>query len=65
MITLTLSSELHADDIGASIGLAHGECTDLCTRAEIGQILFFLAFRAVALELVNTQVGVRAVGQTN
>ncbi len=62
---LVFGLELHAQHVRARTGLGHGQGTDVLTTDELGQVFGALLGRAVALDLVDTQVGVRAVAQAH
>src|SRR4029077_21292604 len=53
------------DDVGPGIWLRHRERANLLARDEPGQILALLLGRAVAVDLVHAQVGMRAVRQAD
>jgi hypothetical protein len=60
-----LSLELHADDVRARTGFTHGQGAHMLTADELGQKLLLLLRIAVALDLVDAEVGVSAVTQTH
>jgi len=57
--------ELHAQDIRARAGFGHGQGTDVLAADQLGQVLGALLGGAVALDLVDAQIGMRAVGETH
>ena len=59
------SLEFHAQHIAARTGLAHGQRAHMLTADQFGQVFLALLFAAVALDLVDTQVAVRAVRQAD
>src|SRR5690606_11705026 len=62
-VALLFGAQLHADDIGACTGFAHGQGANVFAADQLGQIALLLFFRAVAMNLVHTEVGMRTVGQ--
>ena len=62
-VALLLGLELHRHHVGAGARLGHGERADVLARDQLGQVLALLRVGAVAADLVDAQVGVRAVGQ--
>jgi hypothetical protein len=62
---LVLGLELHADDVAAGAGLAHRQRADVLAADQLGQVLALLRLAAVALDLVDAQVAVRAVAQAD
>src|SRR5690606_21703509 len=52
-----------ADHVGPGAGFAHGECALELAAAQAGQVLAALFFGAVGVEVVDAEVGVRAVAQ--
>jgi len=52
-------------DVGARARLGHGKRADPFARDELGQIFFLLRFAAVPRDLVDTQIGMRAVGKAH
>jgi hypothetical protein len=62
---LVLGLELHADDVAAGAGLAHGQRAHMLAADQLGQVLLLLRLGAVALDLVDAQVAVRAVAQAD
>src|SRR5690606_34994799 len=65
VVAFVAGREFHGDDVGASVGLRHGQGADVFAANKFGQVFLFLFFGAVAMNLVHTQVGVGAVGQAN
>ena len=63
--TFVFGFELHADDVRACTRLAHGQCTDVFTGDELGQVFLLLRFSAVAFDLIDTQVAVRTIRQAH
>src|SRR5690606_37138986 len=57
--------EFHGDDVRAGVRLGHRQRTNVLAAHQLGQVLALLLFGAVAVNLVDAQVGVGAVGQTN
>jgi len=50
---------------GAGARLAHGQGADVFARDQLGQIAAFLRLRAVAPNLIDAQIRVRAVAETH
>ena len=57
--------QLHADDIRTGPRLAHRQRTDMLAADQLGQVFLLLRLAAVALELVDAEVRVRAIGQAD
>ena len=64
-VALLLGPRLHADDVGAGAGLAHGERAHMLAGDQLRQVFALLRLAAVAAELVDAQVRVRAVGEAD
>ena len=64
-IALLVGAGLHRHHVAAGAGLGHCERTDVFARDQLWQIFPFLRLVAVALDLVDAQVGVRAVAQAD
>jgi hypothetical protein len=62
---LVLGAQLHADDVAAGARLAHGQRAHVLAADQLGQVFLLLRLAAVALDLVDAQVAVRAVGQAD
>ena len=56
LVTLLLSFKLHACNIRATIGFTHCKCTNEVPAAELWEILLFLGFTSVKLELIYAKV---------
>ena len=65
LVALAAGVELHAHYIGARIGLGHGQGTHLFAAAQRRQVLLFLCLGAVAIELIQAEIGHGAVGQAH
>lgn len=65
MIAIVLGGKPHADNIGACSRLAHGQCAHVLAADEGGQITRLLIRGAVAVDLVDAEVGVGAVGEAD
>ena len=63
VVTALLGPQLHADHIGAGVGLAHGQCAYVLAANQLRQVLGLLFGRAVAVDLVDAQIRMRAIGQ--
>ena len=64
-VAFLFGAQLHADHIGPGTGLAHGQGTDMVTADQFGQVPGFLLVGTVDNNLVDAQVGVGAVGETD
>ena len=53
----------HRHDVRAGIRLRHGERADMLAGDQLGQIPFLLLGAAVAPDLIDAKIGMRAVGQ--
>ena len=62
-VACRFGAQLHADHVAAGIGLGHGQCADTGTGDQAGQVAGFLGGSAMAADLVDTQVGMGAVGE--
>ncbi|MDR6355135.1 hypothetical protein Q3H58_001806 [Pseudomonas psychrotolerans] len=58
-----LGAQAHGHHVGAGVGLTHGQGADVLAAEEFGQIAALLFRAAVAVDLVDAQVGMGAVGQ--
>ena len=63
VVAALLGTQLHRHDVGAGVGLAHGQCADVLAADQLGQVLELLLMGAVAVDLVDAQVGMGPVGQ--
>ena len=64
-VALAFGPRRHRDDVRARARLAHGERADMLARDELRQIAPLLRRRAVAADLVDAQVRVRAVRESD
>ena len=64
-IALALGARAHADHVRARARLAHGERADMLARDQPGQVAGALGGRAVEPQLVDAEVGVRAVAEAD
>ncbi len=62
-IALFLGLKLHRDNVGSSARLAHRQRPDMFATDQFGQVFGLLFGRGVAFDLVDAQVGMRAIGQ--
>src|SRR5262249_31333356 len=62
-VALLLRARLHRDDVGAGTRLGHGEPAYVLAGDELAEIAPLLIVAAVAADLVDAEVRVRAVGQ--
>ena len=62
---LVFGLELHADDVRAGTGLAHRQRADMLAADQFAEVFGFLRRIAVAIDLVDAQVAVRAIRQTD
>ena len=65
MVAGVFGAEFHGDNVGTCVGFGHGQGADVFTADKLGQVFFFLLVGAVAVDLVYTQVGMRAIRQAN
>lgn len=65
MVTGVFGAQFHGDNVGAGVGLRHGQGADVLAAHQFWQVFLFLFFGAVAVNLVHTQVGVGTVGEAN
>ncbi|MNE56025.1 hypothetical protein D3C80_1509010 [compost metagenome] len=63
VIAAFFCAQFHRHHVGAGIGLAHGQGADVLAADQLGQVLELLLVGAVAVDLVDAQVGMGAVGQ--
>src|SRR5690554_2809620 len=61
VVAFVAGVEFHGDDVGAGVGFRHGQGADVFAADEFGQVGLLLLFGAVAVDLVDAQVGVGAV----
>ena len=64
-IALALGPRAHAHHVRARARLAHGERADMLARDQLGQVAGALGLRAVEPDLVDAEVGVRAVAEAD
>ena len=64
-VALLVGAQPHRDDIGAGAGLAHRQRADMLARDQLRQVFALLRLAAVAADLVDAEVGVRAVGEAD
>ena len=64
-VALAFGARRHRDDVGAGAGLGHRERADMLAGDQLGQIARLLRRRAVAHDLVDAEIGVRAVGEAD
>ena len=62
-VVALLGAQAHRDHIRARPGLGHGEAADMLARDQLGEILGLLLGRAVQRDLVDAEVGMRAVAE--
>src|SRR4029453_5229087 len=60
-----LGLQLHSDDVAARAGLAHGESADMFAADQLGEILLLLLRVGPAADLVDAEVGGRAVAEAD
>jgi hypothetical protein len=65
VVALEVGAQLHRDDVGAGVRLGHRQRADMLAGDQLRQVFRLLFRRAVALDLVDAQVRVRAVGQAH
>jgi hypothetical protein len=61
VVASLLGARLHRDDIGTRARFGHGKRTDMLARDQLRQVFLLLRLRAVAPDLVDAQIGMRAV----
>ena len=64
-VAFPVGSQLHADDVGAGVRLAHREGTDVLAGYELGQILRLLLRAGIAVQLIDAQVRMSGEGQAD
>ena len=64
-VALEVGPQLHADDVGAGVRLAHRQRADMLAADQLRQVLRLLRLAAVAVDLVDAQVRVRAVREAD
>ncbi len=64
-VAVFFGAQAHGDDIRAGVGFAHGEGADGGAIEQGGQVFLLLGFGAVEVDLVDAEIGVRAVGQAD
>jgi hypothetical protein len=64
-VALLFRARLHRNDVGAGAGLGHGEPAYVLARYQLAEIAAFLVVAAVAADLVDAQIRVRAIGKPN
>src|SRR5271155_5613189 len=62
-VALEVGARAHGDHVRAGAGLRHGERADALTRDQLRQIAAFLLVVAIAADLIDAQVRMRAVGE--
>ncbi|OIQ66570.1 hypothetical protein GALL_518560 [mine drainage metagenome] len=62
---MLVGAQLHAHHVAARARLAHRQRADMLAAEQPGQVLFLLRCAAVAADLVDAQVGMRAVAQAH
>ena len=62
-VALLVGAQLHADHVGARAGLAHRQRADVLAGNQFRQVFLLLFRRGPAADLVDAQVGMRAVGK--
>src|SRR5690606_19291288 len=60
-----LGLELHRDDVGTGARFGHGEGAEMLAGNEFRQIARLLFLRGVQVDLVNAEIGMRAVGKAD
>ena len=64
-VALAVGARAHRHHVGAGARLRHRQRADVLAGNQLGQIFAFLFGTAVAAELVDAEVGMRAVGQAD
>ncbi len=65
VIAVANRSRAHGHDVRAGTRLAHRQCADLLAAYEPGQVPLLLFGRTPATNLVDAEIGVRAVGKSD
>jgi len=63
LVTALVGAQFHRHHVGTGVRLAHGQGADVLAADQFGQVFGFLFVIAVAVDLVDAEVGMRAVGQ--
>ncbi|MNE92381.1 hypothetical protein D3C80_1900970 [compost metagenome] len=63
MVAALFGAQFHRHHVGTGIRLAHGQGADVLAADQFWQVFGFLFVSAVAVDLVDAEVGMRAVGQ--
>ncbi|MNE19121.1 hypothetical protein D3C80_1121900 [compost metagenome] len=63
VVATLVGAQFHRDHVGTGIRFAHGQGADVLAADQLGQVLGFLFVVAVAVDLVDAEVGVGAIGQ--
>ncbi len=64
-VALLVGAGAHRNDVGAGAGFRHRQRADVLAGNQLGQVFLALRVVAVAADLVDAEVGVRAVGQAD
>ena len=64
-VALLFGARRHRDDVGAGAGLGHRQRADMLAGDQLGQIAPLLRLIAVAHDLVDAEIGMRAVGEAD
>jgi hypothetical protein len=64
-VVALFGAQLHRHHVGAGARLAHGQRAHMLAGAELRQVFRLLLPRAPAVDLVDAQIGMRAVGQAD
>ena len=64
-VASSVGARAHRDDVRAGVRLRHRERADMLARDELRQIALLLLLGAVAVDLVDAEIGMRAVGEAD
>ena len=64
-VALLVGAGAHRDHVGAGAGLRHGERADMLAGNQLRQVFAALGVGAVPPDLVDAEIGMRAVGQAD
>ena len=65
LVATFIGAKFHRYHVGTGVRLAHGQRANVLAADQLGQVLELLLVIAVAVDLVDAEVGVRTVGQGN
>ncbi len=65
MIAFLIGTQTHGDDVGSGTRFTHGKRAHMFTGNELWQVVCLLGRRAMAHNLVDAEIGMGAVGETD